>query len=743
MNTTRVSVADIAAAARISPQAVKKNASKYRWPYVEEATRGGRRRWYDITYLPAAVQAALAEKIVSAAPPALSIFPPPSAMSGRASFSSMRGVPEAPAGSPQPESGWSPDPRSESLGAIYEAKSEKQKARARAALEAVMQYQDLAGRGFKLEAAANAVTAARGISAATLSRQLAKVKGQPRDLWLFLLLPSHAGRTARADMSAEAWEILKGDYLGKPARSARACVERLREAAVAGRTGWTLPSDRTMERRLEQLPRDVKVLARKGREALMKLYPAQQRVKADLAALDIVNGDGYKHKKIWVLFEDGSIGRACTWFWQDVYSSKILAWRTDQSEHTELVRLSFGDLVERFGIPRAVLQDNTRAAANKTMSGGVRHRFRFKVKAEEPDGVFKNLGIERVMWATPAHGQAKPVERVFGIGGISEYVDMAPDLAPHSDENEKYNGKTRPVPIRQLEEVIAREVAAMNARGGRRGAMHKGRSWDEVFAESYAVSVIRRATDEQRRLWLLCTEPVKVQRDATITLDAGRMVGEHRANRYWSRELVDYAGRMVAARFDPKRLHEGVHLYTADGRYIAFGDCVDPAGFDDQNAARDQTRDRNRFIRSTKTALAAERRMTARQAGATLHAARTAGSIAGSTIPAPKVVQATFRDPLERPHVQPTPLSASDQVELERIALELAKPMPVNVLELQSDAAKHDHWLALDARRRGGELLADQEEQFWVHWQTQEFFIDMQAAEADFQRQLAERQMRA
>src|SRR6266446_461167 len=111
------------------------------------------------------------------------------------------------------------------------------------------------------------------------------------------------------------------------------------------------------------------------------------------------------------------------------------------------------------------------------MSGGVKHRFRFTVKEEEPDGVFKNLGVERVMWATPAHGQAKPIERVFGIGGIGEYVDKAPDLAPHADENDKYNGKTRPVPIAQLEAVIAREVAAMNAREDRRGAIHKGRSF--------------------------------------------------------------------------------------------------------------------------------------------------------------------------------------------------------------------------------------------------------------------------
>lgn len=719
----------IAAALKITQQAVWKRANKETWLFDEQPVRGGRKRLYTITTLPADVQSALAGTVLLLSGPAPSAHPDRPAEGFSSAGRDDRAVPGTlPAAAPAERAGLrSIDGRAESLARVYEAAPESRKARARAALDAVAQYFDLVSRGFKARIATATVAQERAISAATLERQVAKVKREPRALWLYLLLDGNRGRTAVAEFSAEAREILKADYLRRPARTASACIEGLIEANNAGGLGWALPSKRTMLRFLNTIPRDVRVLARQGRDELLKLYPPQQRTKAALQALDIINGDGYAHKGIWVQFEDGEIRRARTWFWADVHSSKILAWRTDKTEHTELIRLSFGDLIEEYGIPRAVLLDNTRAAANKAMSGGVPHRFRFKVKDEEPDGVFKLLGIERVMWATPAHGQAKPIERAFGIGGMREYVDRAPDWHGAWDESEQYNGKTRPVPVAELERVIKREVAAMNARTGRRGAMHRGRSWDEVFAESWASATIRRATAEQRRLWLLCSEPTTVHRDGTIVLDAGRLVGEHRANRYWARELGEYVGKMVAARFDPVRLHEGVHLYTADGRYIAYGECLEPAGFNDGNAAREHARDRKRLMKVTREALHLETRMTSRAAGERLDAARSGGT-AERTLPAPKVVEGIFRDPLERPTFVVPAAAPAEELELAPIASR------VNVLAMHSDAERHEHWLALDDRRKA-DALADADEQFWRHWQTQDYFLEMQRLEADFARE--------
>jgi len=695
-------------------------------------------RLYTIACLPADVQAALAEKVLSAAP---------AARTAGASSSSMRAVDTAPV--VPPESGGSPDARSESeiaaQAALYEAASQSRKDRAQQALAMVRAWHGLRLSGYRRDAATQAISHRYAISAATIDRRLGELDGVPEHAWLFFLLDRHIGRTAKAGLSAEAWEVLKADYLRKERPSAKACIKRLRADPRSSR--WDIPSDRTLLRRLDAIPRAVRVLTRQGREEAAKLYPAQVRSRAALQALDIVNGDGYQHERLWVRFEDGEIRRARTWVWQDVYSSKFLSFRVDKTEHTDLIRLSFMDLVRTYGIPRqgrSVLVDNTTAAANKTMSGGVKHRYRFKVKDEEPDGIFKLLGCD-LIWATPAHGQAKPVERVFGIGGISEYVDKAPEFAGCGDERESYNGKTRPVPIRELERVIAREIAFLNALKGRRSPIHRGRSFDEVFEESYAKSAVRRATEEQLRLLMLAAEPQRVQRDGTITLDAGRMVGEQRANRYWNRALIDYRGKLVAARFDPSRLHEGVHLYSADGRYIGFGECLDPAGFDDQSAGRDWARNRAAFMRATREAAEAERRMSVAQMVVGRDLARNLGGAADTTIPAPKVVQPIFNDPLERPRYAAPERSAEDRAEMARFEAEFAAPAaaPVNVLELRSDADKHAHWRALDARRAAGEQLAESDEQWWAHWQQQPYCIDTLKEEAEFERMVQERRANA
>lgn len=744
----RADIAAIAAALRITARSARRRAEAEAWAFTEHPVRGGRKRLYEISCLPGNVQTALAEKALSVASAAAALPRPSVPLGGGAlsadALSSSRAVLEAPASSSSSglESGASPDARSINLAAWFEGRPESVKAEARQRLALVQEHASLVARGFTGTAVVDALTRERGISEATLSRYVGAVRGIPAHLWLYHLAPRTAGRTAEADMSPEAWETLKADYLRREQPTAKACIQRVVEASRA--KGWILPSERTMERWLDKkIPKAVKVLSRKGRDEAMKLYPAQQRSRAALAALDIVNADGYSHKRIWVAFDDGEIRRAKTVFWQDVYSSKILSFRTDKTEHTDLYRLSFGELVERHGIPaKAVLLDNTTAAANKTMSGGVPYRYRFKVRPEDPDGVFKLMGIERVMWATPGHGQAKPIERQFGIGGIGEYVDKAPEFAGAGDEAEQWNGKTRPIPLAELERVIEREVAALNARTGRRSPLHQGRSFDEVFNESYARITVRRPTDHQRRLWLLCTEPVKVQRDASITLDAGRKVGEHAANRYWSRALQDYIGKPVAARFDPKRLHEGVHVYTVDGRYIDFAACHDPAGFADHAAAREHTRDRNAMLRATRELVSAERRMSARQAGASLSEARDAGRSAAASLPAAKLVQRDFRHPLERPRYIAPRISDEERARLAELERAAALPAAVNVMTLPTEG-KHAYWKTLDERRASGGALTGAEADFWRHWQTQDYYQIALEAEREEAAMLAARNVAA
>lgn len=117
---------------------------------------------------------------------------------------------------------------------------------------------------------------------------------------------------------------------------------------------------------------------------------------------------------------DGTINRPQIVAFQDLYSGKILSWRVDHDPNKVMVMAAFGELVENWGIPKRCLFDNGREFANKWMTAGAPTRFRFKVREDDPIGVLSLLGIQ-MHWATPAHGQAKPIERAFR--------DLASDVA--------------------------------------------------------------------------------------------------------------------------------------------------------------------------------------------------------------------------------------------------------------------------------------------------------------------------
>lgn len=674
-----VTTADIASALGISKRSAELRAERGEWPYTEEAVRGGKRRLYVIADLPSDVRTELARHTITLSAP--STLAP---MAGPSSPAHTR------------TTCFSSDPRAERLAASYEAAPETQKADARALLVLVQECRALIVKGFAWRAIAPALAAKHDVSVSTLSRAWRKVKAEPAQLWLYLLLKGYAGRQRKTELSAEAWEVLQGDFLRLERPTAAACIERLL-AAAKGHPDWIIPSKRTLERRLEEIHEVTKVLKRDGVKAAKQLYPAQQRLKSALAALEIVNGDGYKHN-LWVRFPDGDVVRAVTWYWQDVHSSKVLAWRTDKTEHTDIIRLSFGDLIDNYGIPEISVVDNTHAAANKTMTGGAQHRFRFRVREEEPLGIFGLLNVQYKP-TTVAWGQAKPVERVFGVGGVGEYIDKAPEFAGAWTggsplDKPDYDGKHRAIELADLERVIVREIGAWNARTGRRGAMHiGGKSCDALFEASYQVTPVRRATEAQRRLWLLASEPVLASsKNGEITLDAGRVVGERVANRYWSIEMANYAGRKVCARFDPRRLHEGVHVYTVGGHYICFASCVQAAGFNDANAGREHNRARSGYLRAVKQMAQAETRMDALQA-AKAHAGGEA------VIPAPaapargKVVRGEFRDPLERPMRRDVPDTPDEAAERAALGEEIAsKVTPMHVEDEWERFARWDEF---------------------------------------------------
>jgi putative transposase len=472
--------------------------------------------------------------------------------------------------------------------------------------------------GLGLPAAFQAVGAEHGIPWRTIQGWYHGVNGRPgvklydRGDWAPALLSGHVGGLAQAQISPEAWDYFRADYLRLERPAASACYERLCRAAAD--RDWTVPSLRTLERKIQrEIPRPVRVKLRQGDQALAKLYPAQQRDRSVFHALEGVNADGHKFD-VFVQWPDGDIVRPLMVAWQDLYSGKMLSHRVDKTENADSVRLSLGDLIERYGLPDDAYLDNGRGFASKWITGGTPNRYRFRVLPEEPAGVLTLMGT-RVHWTTPYHGQAKPIER--GFRDFCEYVARHPALSGAYTGNnadakpENYGSKA--VPLADFLAVLDAEVKAHNARLGRRSEVCRGRSFDQVFAESYERALIRRPTAEQRRLCLLAADRVLADRQSgavTLQLD--------RRNRYWCEDMVAYAGHHLVVRFDPQALHQPVAVYTLDGLHIADAPITEAAGFNDSDAAREHGRARRRYVRAVKDQAAAEQRMSALEAAALL-----------------------------------------------------------------------------------------------------------------------------
>lgn len=493
------------------------------------------------------------------------------------------------------------DLRRSSLWAHYHRLSDRQKAEAKRKLEVLDAVEELVRNGTAERTYAYMLAASDAkIGLRTLYAWRDQVAGVPREDWLAALAPRYVGRTREAECSPEALAFIKTDYL-RPERPAFTdCYRRL--ARAAAEHGWKIPSERTLQRRIEALGETQKVLARDGVEALARLYPAQERDKSTLHALECVNADGHRWD-VFARWSDGTIGRPVMVAFQDVHSGMILSWRIDRSENAHAVLLAFGDLVETWGIPEHVVLDNGRNFASKWIAGGVSHRFRFKVRADEPHGVMTTLGVQ-VHWATPYHGQAKPIERAFRdmASAIAKDPRFAGAYTGNKVDAKPENYGSKAVPIDLFETVVGEGIAEHNARLGRRSKVCAGQSFEQVFRASYEASLIRKASLEQKQLWLLAAEGVSVRRGDGII----HLMG----NRYWCDGLADLRGTKVVARFDPDALHDGVHVYRLDGTYVAHAECIHAEGFVDVDAARRHGAAKKAYLKAHKAQLDAERTMS-------------------------------------------------------------------------------------------------------------------------------------
>lgn len=477
----------------------------------------------------------------------------------------------------------------------FERLPEAHKVIARQRHEALMMIDDAKRAGIGAGQAVQLAMVRHDVSQRSIYNWLGLIGGVDRADWLPALAPNFDAAKTVSDCHPDAWAALKADYLRPEEPKFSACYRRVLRAAEVN--GWApMPSERTLRRRLDmEVPKAAQLLARKGMDAAKTLYPAQERSRGHYHAMEAVNMDGHKLDLFVSLPWRKEPVRMMLLGLQDLYSGKIVAWRLSEAETWEATRLCIGDMVEAYGIPEVIYLDNGRAFASKWISGESRHRFRFKVREEDPRGLLATLGIE-VHFTQPYSGQSKPIERAWRdlTEEISRHPAMAGAYTGNKPTAKPENYGSRAVSLDELQAHVARMIADHNARTGRQTETARGRSFDETFEASLADpgTIVRRPTAAQRALWLLASEAI------TARGNSGEI--HFQGNRYWTAALTQWAGKKVVVRFDPDHLVKPIRVYDLKNRLICEAPCIEATGFDDIDAAREHMRRRREFVKATK-----------------------------------------------------------------------------------------------------------------------------------------------
>lgn len=484
----------------------------------------------------------------------------------------------------------------------YRLQTDAVKAEAQRRAEVIAQIETLERSGLTRTLAIQVVMTQHGVSRQTVWNWLAMIAGIAPHNRLPALAPRRRGGGREAEMDEQLWRVFLSDYLRLEQPTFAQCYERT--AAIAAEKGLTMPSERSVRRKVErEVHPKVLLEARRGKEALRRSVPAQRRTVAHLHALEIVNIDGHKFD-VFVKTGDGRIIRPIMVAIQDVYSRKIVAWRVGGEESAVQTRLCFADLFEKWGIPKECLLDNGRAFASKWITGGANSRFRFKVKEEEPTGLLTGLGI-RIHWATPYRGQSKPIERAFRdlCDSIAKHPAFAGAYTGNNPTAKPENYASRAIDWAAFIAEVDRGIARHNARPGRRTETARGRSFDTVFAESYASAPIGKASTEHMRMALLAGEQKTVNRQTGEI----QLLG----NRYWSPDCDALHGQKVTVRFDPDNLLRDIHLYDLKGRYLCSAQVYEDVKFLDAAAAKANAKMLSEYRRRIRDAADAHELLTA------------------------------------------------------------------------------------------------------------------------------------
>ncbi len=431
-----------------------------------------------------------------------------------------------------------------------------------------------------------------GVSYATLARWHQQVKHLQQKDWEPALVPGWKGGRKKVDIHPAVWETISSRYLVESKPTAKSVYQHA--CRWAEQRGYEVPSYRIVLARLTEIDRRVRILKREGETAFNNLFPGIVRDWSSIDLHEVWNADGRK-ADVFCIWPDGYIGRPVYVAWLDLRSRMYLGVAFDKGENVDLVRKSYRAAVERAGcVPTNAYLDNGAAFASKEFTGGQTKRNRFKVKQSEINGILTLTGV-KVTWATPGHGQAKPIESWWNT--IARGADQRAEFAKAYcgkdtvSRPEGSNPKQHPIPIADYMAAFAEEAQAYNLRE-HRGQGMEGKTPTQVYTELQPNTIARTPTKEQMAWCMLVAESVMLsQRDGSFTING---------NVYWHEALpkLESIGPYTA-RYDGDDSKVPVQIFDGE-TFICAADLRMAIGARNLAAAKDGIRAKKQAKRAVK-----------------------------------------------------------------------------------------------------------------------------------------------
>lgn len=233
------------------------------------------------------------------------------------------------------------------------------------------------------------------------------------------LLDGRANNGQAADRTAcseEAWQFFLGLYLDIRRPSVASC--HLITKYEAGRSGWQWPPLRSIQRRVQRMPRFETDYYRLGQKQWEKthspkahrdwsMYRSGQTWCADFREADVFCRKSDR---------DPTICRPLVSGFRDMRSRVIVGRHVSLRECQDTVLLGLRCGIERYGPPEELLIDNGKPYRAKGVSGGRGSIIRL---IESEDYIRSVLGALQILprFATPYGPNSKPIEGWFAVMG--------------------------------------------------------------------------------------------------------------------------------------------------------------------------------------------------------------------------------------------------------------------------------------------------------------------------------------